>query len=114
MTTAKKRSASPKKSTTKSASVKRAPAKKATARPRSTSVRVSKKPQMQSFKLSPDVRPFVTLTPTVQTLYWTVIGILAIIFTTWLMSLQAQIHNIYDNVDTSTVRDGSMVKPHKQ
>ncbi len=108
MVATKKRSASTKKTVAK-----RPVAKKAASRPRATAVRVSKAARMQSFKLAPQERPFMSMTPTVQTLYWTVIGIIAIVFTTWIMTLQAQIHSIYDSIDVNNANN-SVVMPHKE
>jgi hypothetical protein len=105
MTTAKKRPASTKKTVSKSVTAKRPVAKKAVSKPRATAVRVSKKAKMQSFKLAPREQPFLSLNPTVQTIYWAVIGAVAIVFTTWIMTLQAQIHNIYDSIDHGNAAD---------
>ena len=104
MVATKKRSASTKKTVAK-----RPVAKKAASRPRATAVRVSRKAQLKSLKLAPQETPFMSYTPTIQTLYWTAIGIIAIVFTTWIMTLQSQIHAIYDSIDyntaTSTIVD---------
>lgn len=109
MATAKKRS-----TTAKKAAPKRPAAKKAAAKPRATSVRVSKKKDLQSFKLSPQDRPFLTFSPSVQTLYWTVIGVLAIVFTTWIMTLQAQIYEIYDSIDAANMMDDTVIVEKKK
>lgn len=104
MVATKKRSTSVKKTVAK-----RPVAKKAAARPRTTAVRVSKKQSMKSFKLAPQETPFMTISPTVQTLYWTVIGVIAIVFTTWIMTLQAQIHTIYDSIDQNNQTGSAVV-----
>lgn len=103
MVATKKRSTSTKKTVAK-----RPVAKKAASRPRATAVRVSKKRQMQSFKLAPQDTPFMSMTPTVQTVYWTVIGVIAIVFTTWIMTLQAQIHAIYDSIDVNNANSSAV------
>lgn len=94
MTAAKKRTTA-----TKKTPVKRAPAKKASTKPRTTSARVSKANTVKSFKVAPEKETFISLKPSVQTLYWLVIGVFAILFTLWLVSLQAQIYEIYDSID---------------
>ena len=93
---------------------KRPVAKKAASRPRATAVRVSKKPSMQSFKLARQDQPFLSLNPSVQTLYWTVIGVIAIVFTTWILTLQSQIYKIYDQIDVANSEDSVVVPAKKQ
>jgi len=52
-----------------------------------------------SFRPSRDDSQFMTLKLTRQTLYWLVIGVMAVVFTLWILKLQSDINNIYDNID---------------
>ncbi len=56
---------------------------------------------MQSFKLSKSDTPFMTFSPTKQTLYWTIFGIVVVTFSLWIFKIQADVNAIYDQIDQS-------------
>ncbi len=85
----------PKKSTTT--------AKKTTARKKAP-----KKPKivpMQSFHLYKDPRPFMTFEVTRQTAYWLVIAVISIAFTAWILKFQADINDIYNQIESIQVSE---------
>ena len=44
---------------------------------------------------------FMTFTPTIQTFYWVIIGVMCISFTLWITKLQSDINAIYDSIDAT-------------
>lgn len=52
-------------------------------------------------RIQPDTGEFMTVKFTTQTLYWLVLGAIVILFTLWLMQLQANIQSIYDQIDAN-------------
>lgn len=58
-----------------------------------------KKPEMKSFRVSPRQEPFMSMSPTRQTLYWLILGLVVIAFTVWILQLQSDIQDIYDSID---------------
>ncbi len=60
-----------------------------------------KQVKTESFKLTRNDRPFLSFNPTIQTVYWIILGVIVIAFTAWIMKLQADINTIYDQIDTN-------------
>lgn len=86
---------------TKKSTTKKAPAKK-----KSTVTSRKSKATSASFAngaigLRPEQEQFMTFRITKQTVYWLVIGAVVILFTIWLMRLQADIQSLYDEVDAN-------------
>lgn len=52
--------------------------------------------------LKPEETEFMTFRITRQTLYWLVLGVVVIMFTLWLTRLQADIQDLYDQIDATT------------
>lgn len=48
--------------------------------------------------------------PTVQTLYWLVIGVVVVAFSLWILKLQDDISKIYDSIDRANI-ENSIVEP---
>lgn len=88
--------------TKKSSTKKPARAANARAKQTKTTVRTSKKAAQK--------REFMSFTPTLETLYWLVLGVIIIIFTIWIMNLQANIQNIYDQININNA-DSSLNIP---
>lgn len=93
-TTARKATTAKKTSTTKKAttSKRRPTVRRAAAKP--------KKPAVRSFRCSAETDPFMTLKITKQTIYWLIIAVAAIAFTLWIMKLQGDINDLYDQIET--------------
>jgi len=85
---------SKKRTTTKASTAKRTKAKRSAAKP---------------FALQTEERPFMSFQPTVQSLYWIILGIVVIAFTVWIMKLQSDIQAIYDNIDMNS--DTTLITP---
>jgi type VI protein secretion system component VasF len=86
---------SKKKSTTK----KSAPRAVASRKRKST----SKRPGIRRYvSLQQSNDDFMSVRFTTQTLYWLVLGVVVVLFTLWLMHLQASIQEIYDQIDANT------------
>ncbi len=53
----------------------------------------------------------MTFTPTKQSLYWLVLGVIVICFATWILKLQSDIQAIYDSIDANS--DTTIMQPIK-
>ena len=106
MATAKKKTTTTKKAATikKSTAPKKAAAKKTTTKRVVASSKKAPKavkslvPRLESE--SPEAK-FLSFNPTIQTLYWVVIGVICICFTLWIAKLQSDINAIYDSIDAT-------------
>ena len=63
--------------------------------------RAVKPTKMASFRLAKSNESFMQFSPSVQSLYWIVLGVVIILFAMWVMKLQADISNIYDRIDAN-------------
>ena len=89
-----------KKPTRKKAAVKKPAAKRPTAK---KSTKKSASAGLRShIALRPEETDFMTFRITRQTLYWVALGAVVILFTIWLMQLQADIQSLYDQIDANT------------
>ena len=101
-----------KKTTTSKAAVKKPAAKKPTTKPRK--VAAKKRPAKNQSLLKTHVglrreeTEFMTFRITRQTLYWLVLGAIVILFTWWLTQLQADIQNLYDQIDANTAEAATL------
>lgn len=75
-------------------------AKKTTTRKKTVAASV-KAPGTVSFRLCDEQQPFMTTKPSIQSLYWLIIGVLALVFVAWAMVLTAQVQAIYDTIIVS-------------
>lgn len=76
----------------------------ATKKPRkttSTKRKAAKKNQVKSFQITKSDVPFMTMKPSIQTLYWVILGIVVVFFTVWILKLQADIQAVYDSIDAN-------------
>jgi len=76
------------------------PRARTAAKPRKAAVK--KSAQLQSFKLATDTPRFMSFQPTVQTLYWLIIGALVVALAAWALSLQLQILSVYNQIDSNS------------
>ena len=98
-TMATKKTTTTKKTTKPASSAARAKTstKKNTAVRKSTSK--NRSAQMQSFRVASERQKFMSFNLTIQTFYWVVLGVIVIMFTAWIMKLQADVNSIYDQID---------------
>jgi hypothetical protein len=76
-----------------------ATAKKVTAK--KASPKRVKKVVLKSFKLSPEIAPFVSFHITDQTVYWSILLILILVLALWVLQIQVNISNILDSIKTT-------------
>jgi len=55
----------------------------------------------QSFKLSPETSPFVSFRITDQTVYWSILLVMILVLTLWILQIQINISNILDSIKTT-------------
>lgn len=60
----------------------------------------SKAAKMQSLKLAPETENFMSVKMTMQTVYWVIICLLSLAFALWILTVQADINNLYDQIET--------------
>lgn len=88
-----------KKTTTKKAPAKKKPVTKTTAK------KVSKSTKSNSSRvlaIKPEQEDFMTFRVNRETVYWAVLGAVVILFTMWIMQLQADIQSLYDDIDANS------------
>lgn len=103
MATTKK--APTKKSSTTQSRAKKAPAVKKTTAKRPTTVR-------RATPAAPRAS-FMTLTPTVETVYWAILGGLVIVLAIWVATLTIQVQNIYNQIEITNAQNGINIVPKK-
>lgn len=80
-----------------------ATAKKSTTKRKATTKRKSspKKAAVQSFRVSPDTRPFLSFQITKQTVYWAILlGVILILFL-WVLNIQLDILRITESINSA-------------
>lgn len=84
----------------------KAPAKKATTKVRKAAPKKKTQAKRSLLRTHVGLRPeetdFMTFRITKQTLYWVVLGAIVILFTWWLTQLQADIQDLYDQIDANS------------
>lgn len=89
-----------KKTTTKKPATKKASATKSTSKSSTPKkVAANKSPQMQSLKLAPETEDFMTMKLTMQTAYWVIISLMSLSFVLWILTVQTDINNLYDQIE---------------
>lgn len=68
---------------------------------------------MRSFRLEKQREPFMQTSPTIQSLYWLILGIVVVAFAVWIYTLQAQVQDIYDQIDRVNAESEAVVIPKK-
>lgn len=77
--------------------------KKTTTTKRKRTVKTTKKaPEMKSFRVAKESTPFLTFRLTKQTIYWLILSAVVVAFTLWLLKLQSDIQDIYNNIDANS------------
>lgn len=109
-TTAKKKTTTTKKTTTrpKTAAAKttkrKAPVKRTAAKTTVRSNAAARNRQKSTF---------LTMTPTVETAYWVILGAVVVLLAIWVLNLTAKINNIYDQIDVQNASN-SVIQPQDQ
>ena len=59
----------------------------------------AKSAELKSFKRCPEQQPFMSMKVTNQTVYWLIICVLAFALGTWILKVQHDVMDLYDQVD---------------
>jgi hypothetical protein len=65
----------------------------------------------QSFRPSKESTPFLTFNFTIQSFYWLILSALILALGAWVMYLNVQIQEIYDQVELNTQQNQSYMTP---
>jgi hypothetical protein len=90
----------------KSTAVKTTATRKATAK-------ATKVAPVRSFRRYDDTTPFMTFKFTQQSLYWLILSVIVLALGAWVMYLNVQIQNLYDQVEINTALSEQYVTPSK-
>lgn len=74
-------------------STKKSAAKKSTAKKASSKVSL--------ISLQREQQDFMSFNITIQTVYWLILGAIVILFTMWILQVQADIEEIYNQIDAN-------------
>lgn len=72
---------------------------KKTAAVRRHTKKSAKPAEHRSFAVSRENTPFLTFKPSVQSLYWLIVGICSVALVAWVMYLTVKVQNIYDQIE---------------
>lgn len=107
-TTPTKRATPKKSTTTKKAPVKKATTVRTTTAPRKKTP--AKNQAVRSFRVTKNPEDFMTFRINRQTIYWIIFGTAVIALALWVMSLQRDINDLYDQIDR-TQAESQMLLP---
>lgn len=65
----------------------------------------------QSFRATKETTPFMTFNFTIQSVYWLILSGLVLALGAWVMYLNVQIQEIYDQVEINTQLSESYISP---
>lgn len=106
-----------KKTTVRTASAKTASRKAPVRSVSATKVRrttPAKAADMQSFKVAKDDRPFMSARPSVQTLYWAILGFAVLALGLWVLNMNLQLQELYDQKDREDLSTSSVQHTEKK
>lgn len=83
---------------TKKAPAKKAAPKKTASKTVRKSTAAKKPTTMKSFRLAPDVKPFVTIGLTRQTIYWTILLLFVIAMQLWILKIQMDLVTLTNSI----------------
>lgn len=95
---------------TKKAPVKKKTTAKTTAKKKSAA---TKTPNYETLKLTKKDVPFFKTNLTVQTFYWTIIAFLILILGLWIINLQYEVQNLYNQLETEQAQNTPLKAPKK-
>lgn len=95
---------------------KKAPVKKTVVRKKAVATKTRKTthkqaPSHRSFRPAVDRTPFMTFHPTRQTFYWAILSAVIFFFGTWIVHLQLQVQDLYNQIDIDN--NTALIMPHK-
>lgn len=86
--------------------------------PKKQTAHASRSTNRKSHKKSvarPRYTNFWSINPTINTVYWLIIGVCAVVFIVWILVLTARIQAIYDDIDhTNNQQFGVLYKQVKE
>jgi cell division protein FtsL len=56
---------------------------------------------MQSFRVFPDVKPFIQFKVTIQTVYWTILCLAILVLSIWILNTQMELLEIVQDIENS-------------
>lgn len=103
MVTTKKKAAGNKSATKSTPKVNPSPTKsKSVSRSKPTSKKPAKSAELRSFAPTGEAVPFFTFRPTMQTIYWLILGALVLTLGFWVIHLNTQVQEIYNQIDANS------------
>ena len=114
MATAKKSTAR------KKPAAKKAAPKRASAKPvlKTKVTKVRRAPatsgQVRSFRPAKPEQPFLTVQPSIQTLYWLVLAVFVVGLGVWVAGINVKVQSLYDQIDSQNAEASSLVIPVKK
>ncbi len=91
--------------------------KAAAPRKRATTVRrtTTKSAAMQSFRVAKQSKPFFSLKPDIQTVYWTILAVCVLSLGLWVIDINNKVMRIYDQIDQDiNIQDSLSVQSAKK
>ncbi|PID30254.1 hypothetical protein CR983_02920 [Candidatus Saccharibacteria bacterium] len=87
---------------------------RAASKPRTTTVRrksAAKSAEMQSFHLAEPDQDFLSFRPSIQTLYWSILALAIFSLGLWVLDLNLQVQELYNELDRVNLDGDSYVAP---
>ena len=106
---AKKKPATTKKTTAKKPVTKSKAPKKVISK--ASSVKTPKAPVVKSFRKCPEARPFMTFKITQETVYWLIICVSVFALGTWILKVQHDVMDLYDQVEEMQINEPIVKAP---
>lgn len=78
---------------------------------RKATTKKAKVAPVQSFRRYDDTAPFMTFKFTQQSLYWLILSVIVLALGAWVMYLNVQIQNLYDQVEINTALSEQYMMP---
>jgi hypothetical protein len=76
-------------------------AQKTKTRTKKTSKKTTVPKKMQSFRVFPDVKPFIQFKVTIQTVYWTILCLAILVLSIWILNTQMELLEIVQDIENS-------------
>lgn len=58
--------------------------------------------ELRSFAPATESTPFFTFKPSIQTVYWLILGVMVLSLGAWVININARVQNIYNQIDANT------------